>query len=156
MGLVALVLMTAGACAHPLQDLGPLPPRFSGPPLPPDAVVADLTSAMAEQGVELKRNPPDMQLIDCQEVLTAQAPTATADAALKGAFARARSGLGWQPGPDLGAQVLSIRKNNWTATATLTGGTRVSDQPTTPVLISVLCYGGHSKPLPSAPAPTGS
>ncbi|MCX5380562.1 hypothetical protein [Streptomyces sp. NBC_00091] len=162
LGLVALVMVTAGACAHPLRDLGPLPPRFSGPPLPADAVVADLTSAMAEQGLELKRQPPVMQPIECHEVLTAEPPTATADASLKAAFARARSGHGWQAGPDMGPEMLSIRKNDWTATASLTG-TRPSELPTTQVVISLLCYGAHSKPVPSTPpsapsaqAPTGS
>ncbi|MEV8532378.1 hypothetical protein [Streptomyces sp. NPDC051211] len=142
--MVIAVTATATACSHPLKDHGPLPPRYSGPPVPADTVVSELTSAMAAEGVTLKRTPQELIALDCQESLTGEHASATADAVLEGGFARARSGHGWQPGPDLGSGSLALRKGNWTATALLPGSL-AAGSPTTQFVITLLCDGARSK-----------
>ncbi|QES49480.1 hypothetical protein DEJ50_18360 [Streptomyces venezuelae] len=150
------VAAVAAACAHPLADLGPLPPRYSGPPLPADTVVRELSESLAEAGVGLERASQDHIVIQCTERLTGRFPAATADAALKDGFARARK-RGWQDGPDMPG-TLSLRRGNWTAMAQLPGAYG-DDSGTTSVMVSLVCDGARSKPLPAtpstAPLPTG-
>lgn len=157
--LAVAATVTVTACSHPLRDLGPLPTRSSGLPVPADTVVSELTSALKAEGVTLKRTPQDRIAIECQESLTGEHDPAMADAALKSGFARARSSHGWQPGPDLGSGSLSLRKGNWTAAATLPGA-RSASSPTTLVVITLACDGARSKSSPRtgspAPAPTAS
>ncbi|MEU4955565.1 hypothetical protein [Streptomyces lavendulae] len=152
-----LVMAAATACGAPLQDLGPLPPRYSGPPLAADEAVADLTAAMAEEGVTVRRMPQNMSPIECHETLGAEYPSATADAALRSGFARARSGHGWKESQAPAEGMLGLRKANWTATTELTGSA-AAEFPTAQVVITLLCDGAHSKPqapaTPSAGSPT--
>ncbi|WP_371675072.1 hypothetical protein [Streptomyces sp. NBC_01276] len=139
-----LVMVAVTGCGHPLQDLGPLPPRYSGPPLATDEAVADLTAAMAEEGVTVRRMPQHTSPIECHETLGAEYPSATADAALRAGFARARSGHGWKDSRSPMEGMLSLRKANWTATTELTGSA-AAEFPTAQVVITLLCDGAHSK-----------
>jgi hypothetical protein len=148
--IVALVIAmaattTATGCARLLEDKGPLPSRSSGPRLSADTAVRELTSALAAEGVTLERAPKDQILIECSERLMGRSESATASAALKAGFARARSAHGWKSGPDMGSGSLTLRKGNWTAAAALPSTTAVS--PKTPVAITVnlLCDGARSK-----------
>lgn len=111
---------TATACAFPLRDLGPLPPRFSGPPLPADTVVPEMTSILAAEGITVEREP-STYLGRCRERLSGRHAPETVDAALKAAFARARSEHGWQTGPDMGSETLTLVKNNWTVITSFSG-----------------------------------
>ena len=104
-GAAALLLLVTG-CSHPLQDLGPLPPRYSGPPLPADAVVRELTGAMEAAGFTVARDPQDMIQFECTEWLTGRfagapngpgADAAAVDTALRKGEAEARA-RGWQDG----------------------------------------------------------
>lgn len=149
----ALATATAAAtltgCANPLADLGPLPPRHTGPVLPADTVVADLTAALAAEGVTVRRMPADVNGVECHESLGAEHPAATADTAVRAAFARARSSYGWQDARSPMDGYLSLSKGNWTAT---TGPTApaTADQPTTQIVITLLCDGRRAAPSPSA------
>ncbi|MYR42882.1 hypothetical protein GTW67_12810 [Streptomyces sp. SID5910] len=139
--------MTAAACAP--ADLGPLPPRFSGPALPADTAVSEIISVLAAEGVEVEREPSN-SLGRCYERLLGRHAPETVNAALKAAFARARSEYGWQPGPDTGAQALSLTKGNWTVLAALPVQPPQGAQ--TPVLVSLTCVdGGDASPSPGAP-----
>ncbi|MEU9148137.1 hypothetical protein [Streptomyces sp. NPDC048349] len=153
--MAALMTATATACAHPLQDLGPLPPRFSGPPLPADTVVSEMTSVLAAEGVTVEREPSNV-LGKCFERLSGRHAPDTVDAALRAAFARARSEHGWQPGPDLGSETLTLRKGNWTVMAGFPG--RPAQGLQAPVVMSLMCLDGDdsssNSPAPSAPALT--
>ncbi|MFH7595641.1 hypothetical protein WDV06_11140 [Streptomyces racemochromogenes] len=151
--LAVLAVATATACGAPFQDLGPLPERYAGPPLPADRAVADLTEAMAEAGVAVRRAPREASPIECHEVLTAEPPAAGADAALRAGFARARSGHGWQDAPRPTERTLSLRKADWTATTQLIGST-AAGQATSPVVITLLCDAAHSKAGAPTPPPT--
>ncbi|MFB0631220.1 hypothetical protein [Streptomyces sp. AB3(2024)] len=145
-------MVAATACGTPLQDLGPLPPRYSGPPLATDEAVADLTAAMAEEGVTVRRMPQTMSPIECHEILGAEYPSATADAALRAGFARARSGHGWKDSRSPAEGMLSLHKANWTATTSLTGSA-AAEFPTAQIVITLLCDGAHSKPqAPATPS----
>lgn len=155
LALTALTATAATGCAFPLRDLGPLPPRFSGPPLPADTVVSEMTSVLAAEGITVERDPSGV-LGKCHERLSGRHAPETVEAALKAAFARARSEHGWQPGPDLGGERLTLTKNNWTV---LTGfSAEVPPGWQAPVFISLTCIGGDAAPTastaPSAPAPT--
>ncbi|MDQ0793420.1 hypothetical protein [Streptomyces sp. B1I3] len=154
--MAATVPLTA--CSHLLRDLGPLPARSSAPPAPADTVVAELTSAMAAEGVQLRRTPPELLPLECQESLAGEYPSpATVDAALKSGFARARSEHGWDSGPDLGSGWLSLRKADWIAAATLPGA-GAAGTPTAPVVITLQCDSARVKPAQPAasPVPTPS
>ncbi|MDG4861535.1 hypothetical protein P8605_25695 [Streptomyces sp. T-3] len=116
-GLAALVMaVNATATGCLLEDKGPLPPRYSGPPVAVDTVAAELTAAMAAEGLTLEQDPrPD----DCRESLTGWNESETVHAELKAGFARARSMEGWQRTPGAGSGWLSLRRGNWTASTTL-------------------------------------
>ncbi|MFG2616790.1 hypothetical protein ACGFXC_04145 [Streptomyces sp. NPDC048507] len=148
---VAAVGALASGCASPLRDLGPLPPRYTGPVLPADAVVADLTAALAAEGVAVRRMPVDPSGAECHEALGAEHPPVAAEAAVRAAFDRARSAYGWQPATGPGEEYLSVGKGNWTATTRI--DTRPSaGAPAAPVVISLVCDGRRATP----PAPAGS
>ncbi|MGR4880243.1 hypothetical protein ACIPUC_12505 [Streptomyces sp. LARHCF249] len=151
--MAALITATATACAHPLQDLGPLPPRFSGPPLPADAVVSEMTSALAAEGITVEREPSNVRG-KCVERLSGRHAPETVDAALKAAFARARSEHGWQAGPDMGSETLTLNKGNWTVTAGFPG--EPAQGLAAPVVISLLCLDGGTSSTPTAPAAPAS
>ncbi|MFF8846342.1 hypothetical protein ACF08N_27110 [Streptomyces sp. NPDC015127] len=160
MGLAAwgvAVALMASACSSPFQDLGPLPSRSPAAPLPADTVVRELTTALAAEGITVQRTPQDLAPLDCHETLTGQHNAAAASADLKAGFARARSDHGWQPGPDLGAGSLALRRGNWTAATTLPA-TADTGSPTTLVVITLLCddAGGKSSAGSPAPGPTAS
>lgn len=144
--------MTVTGCSHLLRDLGPIPPRYSGPPIPADTVVSQLTSAMAAEGVALKRTPREHNPFKCHESLTGEHPSATVEAALEAGFARARADHGWRDDPDTGSGSLSVSKGNWTAT-TLLHGAEAAGLPTTPVVITLVCVDGPSQSPGSSPAP---
>ncbi|OWA01344.1 hypothetical protein B9W64_35555 [Streptomyces sp. CS159] len=108
--------MSGAACAPP--DLGPLPPRFSGPALSADTAVSEIRSALAAEGVEVDREPSN-SLGSCSERLSGQHAPQTVESALKKAFARARAEYGWQRGPDAGTGALALTKGNWTVLAGL-------------------------------------
>ncbi|WP_301373145.1 hypothetical protein [Streptomyces xanthophaeus] len=153
LALTAVVAATAAAGAYLLRDLGPLPPRFPGPPLPRETVVSEMTSILAAEGITVEREPSGA-LGRCHERLSGHHAQETMDAALKAAFARARSDYGWQDGPDLGERALTLRKNNWTVTSGLMGEP-ISGLPA-PVIISLTCVDGDdtstAPTAPSAPA----
>ncbi|MGI5450983.1 hypothetical protein ACQEVM_35465 [Streptomyces sp. CA-243310] len=149
--MAALVTATATACAYPLQDLGPLPPRFSGPPLPADTAVAEMTSALAAEGITVEREPSTYKGI-CHEQLLGRHAAETADTALKAAFVRARSEHGWQDGPDMGSRTLTLTKNNWTVTAGLPGG-EVAQGIQPLIVMSLTCVGGDSTPSAATSPP---
>ncbi|MFD7788343.1 hypothetical protein ACFV4Q_35445 [Streptomyces nojiriensis] len=158
LALTALTAASATACAFPLQDLGPIPPRFSGPPLPRETVVSEMTSILAAEGITVEREPSGV-LGRCHERLSGLHAQETVDAALKAAFARARSDYGWQDGPDLGERALTLRKGNWTVTSGLLGEP-ISGLPV-PVIMSLTCVDGDdtttaptAPTAPSAPALT--
>ncbi|MER6392306.1 hypothetical protein ABT236_28020 [Streptomyces sp. NPDC001523] len=152
--LAALVTATATACAYPLKDLGPLPPRFSGPPLPADTAVAEMTSVLAAEGITVEREPSNLNGI-CHEQLMGRHAAETADTALKAAFARARSEHGWQAGPDMGGRTLTLTKNNWTVTAGLPGG-QVAQGIEPLIVMSLTCVGGDSTPSATTSSATTS
>ncbi|MFI8105789.1 hypothetical protein [Streptomyces sp. NPDC086023] len=146
-GCAALLFaVTATGCAHPLQDLGPLPARSTAAPLPADTVVAELTALLAAEGVTLRRTPQDVLPLECNEQLTGQTRAATADAKLQSAFAKARSAHGWQRGPDVPG-ALTLRKGGWTASTSLRGP--ATDASDSPVFISLLCDNARGKRVPT-------
>ncbi|MER5813322.1 hypothetical protein ABT143_34970 [Streptomyces sp. NPDC002033] len=151
----AAVAAMASGCSLPLRDLGPLPPRYTGPVLPADAVVADLTAALAAEGVAVRRMPVDPSGAECHEALGAEHPPATAPAAVRAAFDRARSGYGWQPatGPDEG--YLSVSKGNWTATTRIDAHPPAG-VPAAPVVITLVCDGRRATPPASPASPAAS
>ncbi|CAM5278291.1 hypothetical protein SAVIM40S_01252 [Streptomyces avidinii] len=153
LALTALTATTATACAFPLQDLGPLPPRFSGPPLPADTVVAEVTSVLAAEGITVEREPSGV-LGKCWERLSGRHAPETVEAALKAAVARARSEHGWQTGPDTGFERLTLTKGNWTVSAGFAADVPPGGQA--PVIVSLTCVdGGDTTTAPTAPsAPT--
>ncbi|MFJ3103796.1 hypothetical protein [Streptomyces sp. NPDC086835] len=166
-GLTGLALMTVltmtattGCAALLLEDKGPLPPRYSGPPLPADTVVSDLTSALKAEGITLERTPQELIPTECHERLTGEHESATADTALKAGFARARSDHGWQDGHDMGEGWLSLRKGNWTAATVLPNASGADTSPTSMILVTVMCDGGRSKSSPrtdsARPSPASS
>lgn len=145
---------TATACAFPLRDLGPLPPRFSGPPLPADTVVPEMTSILAAEGITVEREP-STYLGRCRERLSGRHAPETVDAALKAAFARARSEHGWQTGPDMGSETLTLVKNNWTVITSFSGEPAQGIQA--PVIVSLMCLdGGGTSSAPSSPSASPS
>ncbi|MGK5631906.1 hypothetical protein, partial [Streptomyces sp. URMC 123] len=144
LAVLAAVAVAGAACTHPLADKGPLPPRYSGPPIAADTVVAEMTSAFSAAGVVLQRQSQDWIGTECMESLSSEQPSATADAAVKDGFARARTAHGWQPEPPQGGDWLSLRKGNWTAWTSL-GRAKATESPTTRVLIILRCDGGRSK-----------
>ncbi|MGW9372868.1 hypothetical protein ACWGVR_22900 [Streptomyces xanthophaeus] len=139
LAVAALMTATVTACAHPLRDLGPLPPRFSGPPLPADTAVSDIASVLTAEGVTAAREPSNAQGM-CSERLSGRHASEAVDAALKAAFARARSEHGWQDGPDMGSGTLTLRKGNWTVLATLPGNPTPGIQ--TMFIVSLMCVDG--------------
>ncbi|MEU0370927.1 hypothetical protein ABZ070_11800 [Streptomyces sp. NPDC006283] len=161
---MATVLTTASGCgALLLEDKGPLPPRYSGPPLAADDVVADLTSALKAEGITLERMPQELIPIECHESLYGEHRAATAGAALEAAFERARSEDGWRAEAGNGEDGrLLIRKGNWTAVAKLpeAGAPGTAGSATVPVAVALGCDGGLSKSRSRtgspAPSPTPS
>ncbi|MFJ6940334.1 hypothetical protein [Streptomyces sp. NPDC101132] len=145
-GCAALLFaVTATGCAHPLQDLGPLPARSTAAPLPADTVVAEVTALLAAEGVTLRRTPQDVIPLECNEQLTGQTRAATVDATLRSAFGTARSAHGWQQGPEVPGS-LTIRKGGWTASTSLHGA--ATDTSDTSVFISLLCDTARGKRAP--------
>ncbi|MEU4358054.1 hypothetical protein [Streptomyces virginiae] len=153
--LVMAVMMTATAtaCGTALQDLGPLPPRFSGPPLPADTVVSEMTSALAAEGVTVTRQPSDT-LGRCSERLSGRHAPDTVDSALKSAFARARSEYGWQAGPDLGSGTLTLTKGNWTVLASFPAPEPAQGIQAMVVMSLTCLEAGGSTTTSPAPTPT--
>ncbi|MGW3328081.1 hypothetical protein [Streptomyces virginiae] len=149
---LALTVLTAAAVAAGaflLRDLGPLPPRYSGPPLPRETVVSEMTSILAAEGITVAREPSG-GIRTCHERLAGQHAPETVQAALKAAFERARSEHGWQTGPDLGEDVLTLKKNNWTVTSGF-----ASTPPTglpAMVIVSMTCIDGDPTTDPTAPS----
>lgn len=139
--------MTAAACAPP--DLGPLPPRFSGSPLSADTAVSEMRAVLAAEGVVVEREPSG-GVGRCLERPSGRHAPERVDAALKSAFARARSEYGWRAGPDMGSQVLTLTKGNWTVTLPLPG--KPAQGIEAPVLLSLTCVDGGGTPS-AAPAP---
>lgn len=155
MALAALTAAAATGCAFPLRDLGPLPPRFSGPPLPADAVVSEMTSILAAEGITVEREPSGVRRT-CHERLSGRHAPEKVEAALKAAVVRARSEYGWQPGPDLGGEFVTLTKSNWTVTTSFAGDPVPGLQA--PVAMSLTCVEGDdtstAPTTPSAPALT--
>ncbi|MFF2785945.1 hypothetical protein ACFVT6_04095 [Streptomyces sp. NPDC058049] len=155
LALTALAAATAAAGAFLLRDLGPLPPRFSGPPLPRETVVSEMTSILAAEGIAVEREPSGV-LGRCHERLSGRHAPETVDAAMKAALARARSEYGWQTGPDTGGASVTLTKNNWTALATFASDPAPGLQA--PVIVSLICVDGDdastAPTAPSAPALT--
>lgn len=151
--MAALMTATATACAFPLRDLGPLPPRFSGPPLPADSVVSEMISILAAEGITVEREP-STYLGRCRERLSGRHAPETVDAALKAAFARARSEHGWQSGPDMGSETLTLVKNNWTVTSGFSGEPAQGIQA--PVIVSMMCLDGGTSSAPASPSASAS
>jgi hypothetical protein len=147
--VVAALTMTATGCgALLLEDKGPLPPRYSGPPLPVADVVSDITSALQAEGITLERTPQELISLECHEWLHGEYDAATVDRALKAGFARARSDRGWRSEPDDGENgSLRIRKGNWTAMTRLSGddGPDTAGSATVPVVVVLGCDGAAPK-----------
>ncbi|MEW2631412.1 hypothetical protein AB0903_07065 [Streptomyces sp. NPDC048389] len=158
--MVTVLTTTATGCGTlVLRDQGPLPPRSSGPPLPVDVVVSDLTSALQAEGVTLERMPQKLITVECHEYVRGEHKAATADAGLKAGFARARSDHGWvsEPGDGKNGQLL-IRKGNWTATARLSGdgAPGTAGSATASVLVVLGCDGALSKSRSRTDSPAPS
>ncbi|MER7821322.1 hypothetical protein ABTX85_01905 [Streptomyces sp. NPDC096097] len=155
LALAALATATVAVGAYLLRDLGPLPPRYSGPPLPRETVVSEMTSILAAEGIAVEREP-SAGMHTCHERLSGRHAPETVDAAVQAAFARARSDHGWQDGPDLGERTLTLTKGNWTASARLTGE-ETSGLPAT-VFMVLTCVdeedAATAPTTPSAPALT--
>ncbi|MGW7465080.1 hypothetical protein ACWGJT_10300 [Streptomyces xantholiticus] len=161
--MAAAMMTTATGCgALLLEDKGPLPPRYSGPPLPVDDMVSDLTSALEAEGITLERTPQELIALECHEYLRGEHhKAATVDAALEAGFARARSDRGWKSEPGDGRDGwLRIRKGNWTATAQSPGvdasETAGSPAAAAPVLVVLACDGALSKSRSRSGSPTPS
>ncbi|MEU9027585.1 hypothetical protein AB0D46_08610 [Streptomyces sp. NPDC048383] len=136
---------TVSGCVKPLADLGPIEERYSGPPISAETAVADLTAALAEAGIQVRRMPQEYIAIGCHEYLSAEHESATADAAVRDAFAKAGP-RGWRTVPPAITGGQSLRKANWTAH---TGWVApVEGEPTTSVAVSLQCDGGTSKKPP--------
>ncbi|MGZ9929165.1 hypothetical protein ACXNSR_04665 [Streptomyces sp. NC-S4] len=155
LALTALATASVAVGAYLLRDLGPLPPRYSGPPLPRETVVSEMTSILAAEGITVEREPSG-GMRTCHERLSGRHAPDTADAAVEAAFARARSDHGWQDGPDLGERTLTLTKGNWTVTSRLMGE-ETPGQPA-PVSMVLTCVdeddAATAPTAPSAPALT--
>ncbi|MFF5486653.1 hypothetical protein [Streptomyces virginiae] len=150
LALAALATATVAAGAYLLRDLGPLPPRYSGPPLPREAVVSEVTSILAAEGVTVEREPSG-GMRTCHERLSGRHAPETADAAVAAAFARARSDHGWQDGPDMGERTLTLTKGNWTVMSSLMGE-QASGRPV-PVFMVLTCVDeDDATTAPTAPS----
>ncbi|WP_253195416.1 hypothetical protein [Streptomyces sp. JHA26] len=114
-----------------------------------DTAVSEIRSALAAEGVEVEREPSN-SLGRCHERLSGRHAPETVDIALKAAFARSRSEHGWQPGPDAGAEVLSLTKGNWTALAALP--VQPPEGAEAVVVVSLICLdGGDASSSPGSP-----
>lgn len=161
LALATLATAVVAAGAYLLRDLGPLPPRYSGPPLPRETVVSEMTSILAAEGVTVEREP-SAGIRTCHERLSGRHAAGTADAVVKAAFARARSDHGWQDGPDLGERTLTLTKGNWTVMSSLMGEQGEQSEQTSglpaPVYLMLTCVdeddAATSSTAPSAPAHT--
>ncbi|MGW9072431.1 hypothetical protein ACWGQT_23670 [Streptomyces yangpuensis] len=149
MASAVLLTATATGCGTALQDLGPLPPRFSGPALPADAVVSEMTSVLAAEGITVARQPSD-GLGRCTERLMGRHAPETAGSALEAAFARARSQHGWQAGPALGGGTLTLTKGNWTVLASRPSP-EAAQGVQAPVVMSLTCLEPGSPTAPQSP-----
>ncbi|WP_242438501.1 hypothetical protein [Streptomyces sp. CB00455] len=107
-----------------------------------------MTSVLAAEGITVDRQSTDV-LGRCQERLSGRHAPETVDAALRAAFARARSEHGWQPGPDMGSRTLTLTKGNWTVTAGFPGAPAQGIQA--PVIMSLTCVAGDDTPSASTP-----
>ncbi|MEC4575340.1 hypothetical protein [Streptomyces virginiae] len=152
LAMAALMTATATACGGPFQDLGPLPPRFSGPPLPADTVVSEMTAALAAEGVMVARQPSNT-LGRCSERLSGRHASQSVDSALQAAFARARSDYGWQAGPDLGSGTLTLTKGNWTVVTSHPAAPVPSQGDPAMVVMSLTCLDPGGPTATPAPAP---
>ncbi|MER6853783.1 hypothetical protein AB0A81_38790 [Streptomyces flaveolus] len=111
--------------------------------------MSEIRSVLAAEGIEVEREPSN-SLGRCHERLSGRHAPETVKASLKAAFARARSEHGWQPGPDAGAQVLSLTKGNWTALAALP--VQPPEGAEAFVVVSLICLdAGDASPSPGAP-----
>ncbi|MEV7618128.1 hypothetical protein [Streptomyces sp. NPDC089799] len=160
-GLAAVLLATAGGCSHPLADLGPLPPRHSGPPLPTEAVVREMTASLEAAGFTVARDSQDMIQFECTEWLTGRltgpaphtpgADAGAVDTALRKGEAEAR-GRGWQDGIGLdpAIAVLSLGKGNWRASASTLQDPRSGS---TLVRVNLMCDDARTKKPSGSPHP---
>ncbi|MFG2990402.1 hypothetical protein ACGFZK_14110 [Streptomyces sp. NPDC048257] len=113
-----------------------------------------MTSVLAAEGITVEREPSGA-LGRCWERLSGRHAPETVEAALKAAFARARSEHGWQAGPDTGGwERLTLMKGNWTVTTGFPGEPAQGLQA--PVIVSLTCVDPVDTPTapttPSAPA----
>ncbi len=153
LAMAALTAATVTACAFPLRDLGPLPPRYSGPRLPADTVVSEMTSVLAAEGITVEREPPGV-MGRCSERLSGRHAPQTVEAAVKAAVARARSEHGWQDGPDAANEMLTLTKGNWTVMAGFVAEVPAGGQA--PVIVSLTCVDGdEATTAPTPPAASG-
>ncbi|MFM9373667.1 hypothetical protein [Streptomyces sp. Da 82-17] len=148
--------LALSACAHPFQDLGPLPPRPTAPAPSAERVVADLTSALAAEGVAVRRRSAEEISTTCTEHLFGRADPATAESDVKAAFARVRSDDGWRRVRPVSGSALTHRKGNWTVTTDLRA-VRTGVQPGS-FAVTLMCDAFESKRrdetrAPSAPHP---
>ncbi|MEV4192231.1 hypothetical protein [Streptomyces toxytricini] len=138
--MAALLAGAATACGHPLRDLGPLPPRYSGPPLAADTVVSELTAVLAQEGVAVEREQSGARG-RCSERLSGRHAPESVNAALKAAFTRARTEHGWQDGPAVtGSGAMTLTKGNWTAVTAFPG--EPAQGLPAPVIVSLTCTDG--------------
>ncbi|MFF9687751.1 hypothetical protein [Streptomyces sp. NPDC014623] len=114
-----------------------------------------MTTVLAAEGITVRREPSAVPG-SCSERLSGRHAPETVDAALEEAFARARSEHGWQTGPDMGSETLTLVKGNWTVTAGFPG--EPAQGVESPVVMSLMCVAGEGSPAapatPSAPART--
>ncbi|MGW6292020.1 hypothetical protein [Streptomyces sp. NPDC055058] len=104
-----------------------------------DTAVSEVRSVLAAEGIEVDREPPDGSG-RCLERLHGRHAPQRAEAAVRAAFARARSEYGWRTGPDMGAQTLTLAKGNWTVVAALPG--EAAQGLEAPVVLSMMCVDG--------------
>ncbi|MEU1278021.1 hypothetical protein [Streptomyces sp. NPDC005805] len=149
---LAAALTTTGCGALLLDDKGPLPPRPAA--VPADTVVTELTAALAAEGVPVERAPRD-GLPDCYERLTGRHAAQTADRALRAAFERVRADHGWGTGPDQGEGVLSAKRGNWVAMASLQGPAPGPAEEAV-ITVSLVCSGPSAAPSSPPPPPPPS
>ncbi|MFJ9668854.1 hypothetical protein ACIRPP_30335 [Streptomyces sp. NPDC101219] len=104
-----------------------------------DTAVSEVRSVLAAEGIEVDREPSDGSG-RCLERLHGRHSLQRAEAAVRAAFARARSEYGWRTGPDMGAQTLTLAKGNWTVVAPLPG--EAAQGLDVPVVVSMTCVDG--------------
>ncbi|MBD9732376.1 hypothetical protein IGX29_11255 [Streptomyces sp. H28] len=127
-----------------------------------DTAVSEVRSVLAAEGIEVDRAPSDGSG-RCLERLHGRHAPQGASAAVRAAFARARSEYGWRTGPDMGDQTLTLAKGNWTVVAPLPG--EAAQGLEVPVVMSMMCVAGggpadgdetSAGPVPSSTAYGGA